>query len=101
MGKTGGSCSSFKTKLLIFDSFGRPFVFMLPNGQKMYKSLIGALLTVCAITFVAFYAVYKWDVLVSQEETAVQVTVEENVNTEPFTSNDGFHLAIGISSDFG
>lgn len=71
MAKTAGGCSSLKTKVLLLDSYGRPFSFMLPNGQKMYKSLIGAILTVIAVTLVAFYAVYKFDLLLSQEETAV------------------------------
>lgn len=67
----GGGCDNFRSKVLLLDSYGRPFSFMLPNGQKMYKSLIGSILTVLAVIIVALYAVYKWDLLLSQEETSV------------------------------
>lgn len=72
---------------------------MLPNGQKMYKSLIGAILTVVAVTLVAFYAVYKLEVLISQEETAITKAVQEGANTEAiFNSTAGFFLAVGLNS---
>lgn len=63
MAKTAGGCGTFKQKVLLFDSYGRPFNLLLPNGEKFYKSLLGTILTIIAVTLVAFYAVYKWDLL--------------------------------------
>ena len=54
------SCTKVKEKALMVDSFGKPFSFMLPNGQKMYRSLVGAVLTVIIIVSILLYALYKW-----------------------------------------
>ena len=54
------SCSKVGQKALIVDSFGKPFTFLLPDGQKMYRSLLGAILTVFIVVTMSFYAVYKW-----------------------------------------
>ena len=54
------SCSKFGEKALIIDSFGTPFTFLLPDGKKTYKSLLGAILTVLIVLTIAFYAIYKW-----------------------------------------
>lgn len=97
MAKERGSCASFKTKALLIDSYGRPFSFMLPNGQKMYKSLIGSILTIVAVTIVALYAIYKWDLLLSQEETFVQTDIEEGgASLEEFSREQGLNFAVGI-----
>ena len=65
------SCSKVKEKALVIDSFGTPFSFMLPNGQKMYKSLVGSIMTVLTVAAVATYGIYKWQILFDREETTV------------------------------
>ena len=73
-GKT--NCSKVKDKLLIVDSFGKPFVFLLPNGQKMYKSLLGAISTMFIVLTVAIYAVYKWQLLIDKEDARITLTID-------------------------
>ena len=65
------SCGKVIEKALIIDAFGRPFYFILPNGAKEYKSLIGSIMTLMTIITVALYAVYKWQLLLDKEETSL------------------------------
>ena len=80
----------------MLDSYGRPFSFMLPNNQKMYKSLIGAILTIIAVTLVGFYAIYKWQLLLSQEDTHVQGTVVEEASIDALGRENGLNFVVGI-----
>ena len=54
------SCSKVGEKALLIDSFGKPFTFLLPDGQKSYKSLLGAILTIFIMLTIGLYGVYKW-----------------------------------------
>ena len=69
------SCRKLKEKALIVDSFGKPFTFLLPDGQKMYRSLLGALLTVFILIVVFFYALYKLQLLIDKEEATVTLNI--------------------------
>ena len=80
----------------MLDSYGRPFSFMLPNGQKRYKSLIGTILTVIAVTLVGFYAIYKWQLLLSHEDTNLQVNIVEEASIDAFGRENGLNFAVGI-----
>ena len=51
---------------------------MLPNGRKMYKSIIGLVLTVFTVMAVSFYAVYKWQLLLDHDEARVVLTTEDD-----------------------
>ena len=82
----------------MLDSYGRPFSFMLPNGQKRYKSLIGAILTVIAVILVGSYAIYKWQLLLSQEDSRVQDRVVEDASIDPFGRDNGLNFAVGIGN---
>ena len=96
------SCSRVKDKALIIDSFGKPFTFLLPDGQKMYRSLLGAILTVFIILTVSFYAIYKWQLLIDKDEARITLTIDEghyNENNSTITrENDKFNIAVGIAS---
>ena len=96
------SCSKVKEKALIIDSFGKPFTFLLPDGQKMYRSLLGAILTVVIFWVVSFYAIYKWQLLIDKDEARITLTVEEDYFTENDSvinrNDDGFNIAFGIFS---
>ena len=97
------SCTKVKEKALMVDSFGKPFSFMLPNGQKMYRSLVGAVLTVIIIVSILLYALYKWQLLIDKDEAQISLTIEESYyrsNESSFTRAGGFHLAVGILSTF-
>ena len=61
------NCSKVSEKALIIDSFGRPFEFMLPNGSKKYRSLLGSVLTLIIVLVVALYAVYKLQLLIEHD----------------------------------
>ena len=75
VGKT--SCGKVKEKVLMADSFGKPFSFLLPNGQKMYKSLLGAISTMFIVLTVAMYAIYKWQLLIDKDEARITLTIDE------------------------
>ena len=75
--KGRGKCSNLQEKALILDSFGQPFMFMLPNGQKRYRSLSGTVLTVLTIVFVSLYAIYKWQLLIDREEAQINTSISE------------------------
>ena len=57
-------CQKFLQKVLVLDLYGRPFMFMLPNHQQKYKSIIGSLCTIFILSIVLVYAVYKFELLV-------------------------------------
>ena len=46
--------------------------------KKSYKSLLGAILTVLIVLTMAFYAVYKWQILVDREEAVLILNVEDD-----------------------
>ena len=69
------SCSKVGEKALILDSFGKPFTFLLPDGKKSYKSLMGAILTVLLVLTMAVYGVYKWQILIDREEAVVSLNI--------------------------
>ena len=98
-------CNKVKQKALIVDSFGQPFMFFLPNGQKMYKSLLGAILTVIIFTVVSFYALYKWQLLIGKEEARTIIEIEEDYfranNSFIDNKEDGFNIAVGMFNLFG
>ena len=73
---TKSSCSKFGEKALLIDSFGRPFEFMLPNGAKKYKSLVGSIATLVTVIIVALYAVYKWQLLIDKDQLNISSSIE-------------------------
>lgn len=60
-------CNKFMQKALIFDVYGRPMMFMLPNTQQRYKTIVGSLCTILTIGIVFVYAVYKLELLINRE----------------------------------
>ena len=100
--KGKSSCTRIKDKALIIDSFGKPFTFLLPDGQKMYRSLLGAILTVFIILTVSFYAIYKWQLLIDKDEARITLTIDEGYfkenNSTITRENDKFNIAVGIAS---
>ena len=93
------SCSKVGEKALVIDSFGRPFEFMLPNGSKKYRSLVGSIMTLVTVMIVAVYSSYKWQLLIDKE----QVTNSQSIDERHFDSSNsildlesGFNLAVGI-----
>lgn len=97
-GNTG--CSRLTQRALILDSYGRPFLFMLPNHNQRYKSILGSMCTVFILSIVLIYAIYKYELLVDKEESRIQKTLQENYFGEDtkFTSTDGFNVAFALSS---
>lgn len=67
---------------------------MLPNGQKRYKSLSGAIFTTIAFIVVSLYAVYKWQLLVEQNQSLIQTKTIQNFfadkDDKSFGQKDGF-----------
>jgi len=63
MERTTG-CSRLANKALVLDLYGRPFMFMLPNRNQKYKSIVGSLCTVFVFTVITVYAIYKFQLLV-------------------------------------
>ena len=92
------NCSKVSEKALIIDSFGRPFEFMLPNGSKKYRSLLGSVLTLIIVLVVALYAVYKWQLLIEKDQVTVSFSKEENYfdETSILDPASRFNLAVGI-----
>ena len=103
MGKS--SCSKVGEKALIIDQFAKPFEFMLPNGSKKYRSLLGSVLTLVTVIIVALYSIYKWQVLIDRDEYTLSQITEENYFNETRTSkmdrSTDFNLAFGIYSNRG
>ena len=64
----GGNCAK---NIMSLDLYGRPFVFMLPNKQQRYKSVVGSLLTVINLFIVFVYAIYKVQLLSDKEDSRV------------------------------
>lgn len=100
-GKSG--CSKVREKALVIDLFGEPFQFYLPNQRRRYTSLVGAIMTLITVIAVGLYAVYKWQVLFSLEETRIQPEVKSDyfTNEQPnstFTAEDGLQIAAGFYS---
>ena len=52
------------------------------------------------MSMVLIYSVYKLELLMSKDESRVQITIQESYynETHSFSSNQGFNMAFGISS---
>ena len=100
MAKSG--CGKLGEKALKIDAFGRPFEFVLPNGTKRYKSLVGSLLTVFLALIVTLYTAYKLQLLLNNDQVFVMVTTEESFQDENkedsaiSSSVNGFNIAVGL-----
>ena len=99
--KTGGksSCAKVVEKAIVIDKFGKPFSFVLPNGAKEYKSLIGSILTLMTVITVCFYGIYKWQLLIEKEETSFSTRIDEgyfNNFNHTFSQDNGFNIALGL-----
>ena len=99
MAKSG--CGKLGEKALKIDAFGRPFEFVLPNGTKRYKSLVGSLLTVFLVLIVALYTAYKLQLLLNNDQVFVMVTTEDiqdvdKVESALSSSVNGFNIAVGL-----
>ena len=68
----GGGCTA---KMYKFDLYGRPFMFMLPNHDQKYKSILGSMCTILVLFVVFVYAVYKVQLLSDKDESRVQRTL--------------------------
>ena len=102
--KAGRGCNQLLEKALIFDIYGRPMEFMLPNRRKLYKSIVGSCCTILIISVVFSYAVYKLQLFAEREDTSLQISNElEWFLEEPqeFGTESGFKLAFGIQNGLG
>ena len=53
-------------RTLAFDLYKQPFRLLLPDEVDMYRTFVGALLTIFSVLFVLIYAGFKVGTLVSQ-----------------------------------
>lgn len=93
-----GGCTQ---KVLKLDLYGRPFMFMLPNHEQRYKSIVGSLCTILVLFVVFVYAVYKVQLLSDKDESRVQRTLEENYfDYQKFVSSHHgeFNVAFALAS---
>ena len=100
--RSGGksSCSRLKDNMILLDAYGQPFNFMLPGKRKMYKSLVGTIMTLIAVTTVVGYAIYKWNILRTNTQASISTTVEENYFADKnatLTEQDGFKIAFSLT----
>ena len=51
--------SNYCQKLMILDVYGRPFDFLLPDGNKKFKSLPGTTFTAITVCLLIFYIGYR------------------------------------------
>lgn len=95
-----GNCRDLCQKALVIDTYGRPFLFMLPNHQQRYKSIVGSICTVFILSVVFIYAVYKFQLLIDKDESRIQKVLIENFfdETKYLSQSEGFNLAYGIAS---
>ena len=61
MAKSG--CGKLGEKALMIDAYGRPFEFILPNGTRRYKTLLGSILTVITVIVAFIYTIYKFQLM--------------------------------------
>lgn len=97
-GAVSGGCTQ---KILKFDLYGRPFMFMLPNHEQRYKSIVGSLCTILVLFIVFVYAVYKVQLLSDKDESRVQRTLEENYfdYKKSVSNKEGaFNVAFSLAS---
>ena len=96
-GKSG--CSKIVEKAIIIDKFGQPFRFVLPNGAKEYKSLIGSIMTLITVITVCLYGIYKLQLLIDKEETSFSTRIDEGYFINKNITIDkayGFNIAVGL-----
>ena len=97
MAKSG--CGKLGEKALMIDAYGRPFEFILPNGARRYKTLVGSILTVITVIVAFLYTVYKFQLMNDRDQVNISYTSEEGYfdsNESILSPSSDFNIAFGI-----
>lgn len=74
-------------------------MFMLPNNQQRYKTIVGSLCTILTIGIVFIYAVYKFQLLSNREQNSLSIITELGYfqNRKNEFNLDNFKIAFGLA----
>lgn len=73
---------------------------MLPDHMPMYRSLLGSVLSLTTVIIIAFYAVFKFAILVNRQDFNIKQYTRENFYDSSFSFSqiDGFQVAAAVTS---
>ena len=89
--------------MLIFDLYKQPFNLRLPDGQSKYRSLPGALCSICTIIIFIVFATLKLTTISNLDEYRVIESELELTFTDKdrFGTDDDFMVAATLSGYAG
>ena len=74
-----GICTKLKNAITEFDMFGGEMDAQFQiDDIHLYKSILGTVLTVVFITLMGLYTIYKYQIMVSYNDTNVMTSLQEN-----------------------
>ena len=81
-----------KNRLIGIDFFGQPFMFLMPDGDSEFKTILGAFCSVIVIILVMIYAYDKFTIWLGREDYIIQF----QINEEAFGPADHFGYDEGL-----
>ena len=93
-------CDQCQKRTLSIDMYRRPFHLFLPDNQSLYRSFLGAMLSIMTILLLSSYALWKLANLINRKDYTVRMYDQENFYDikESFGPEDGFMLAAGLTA---
>ena len=87
-----------KNRLIGLDFFGQPFMFLMPDGDSEFKTILGAFCSVIVIILVLIYAYDKFTIFLGREDYIIQFQKHEEAFSpaEHFGFDEGFMVAAAV-----
>ena len=84
--------------MLGWDFFGQPFMFLMPDGDSEFKTILGAFCSVIVIILVLVYAYSKFFIFLNREDYIIQFQRNEEAfdSSFQFGFDDGFMVAAAL-----
>lgn len=98
--KRSKKLSGFSAKYLGLDIYRQPFRLLLPDGNGMYRTFLGSLLSIITLVLIITYGSFKASELFSKQDYQVQKRelLDFYEEKEAFGADDGFAVAAVIYS---
>ena len=99
-----GHCPLLYKSVIRLDLFGYILEKKTEDGLKLYKSLVGSLMSVTLLVVMMLYTVYKYNAMLRYNDTNLMVSEQTGAYTDKDIFKGGkenFNIAFGLVSVYG
>ena len=102
--KKKGSCNILYRTIIRLDLFGYILEKKHTDGLKLYRSLMGSVMSVTLLIVMMLYTVYKYNAMLRYNDTNLMVSEQTGAYTDKDVfkgGKDHFNVAFGLVSVYG